>query len=387
MLGRIYLDHINGRPLIPEARAVLQKALEQSANPSSLYAEGRRTSQAIQTARTQVAALIGADAQEIFFTSSGTEANHWALTALRSAQGKGGKHLVISAVEHLSILQTVRRLEKEGWHVSVVGVDSDGRVDPQKVERALTPETLLVSIQWANNEVGSLQPMEKLVRQVKAKGVLFHTDAVAAAGQVPIRVREIPVDALSLAANLWGGPSGVGALFVRKGVRILPLFLGGTQEEGRRAGTENLLGILGMGAAAEAAVRELPARAEKLTSLRDRLIRGILEQLPEATVNGHPTERLPGHVSVSVSGMDAEALVLALDMEGVAVGLGSACTAQTMKASHVLRAMGVEDSKALGTFTCTLGLENTVEEIQRFLDLLPRVIARQRGTVAQTASQ
>ena len=312
-------------------------------------------------------------------TSSGTEANAWALTGLAKAREAQGKQMIISAIEHLSILQTARRMEKEGWQVAVVPVDRFGRVEPEAVEKALTPQTALVSIQWANGEVGTVQPMAEIVRRVKAKGILVHSDAVAAAGQISLDLRQVPADAVSLAAAPFGGPAGVAALFVRKGVRIAPLFVGGTQEEGRRAGTENLVGIIGMGAAAAEARQELQGNSARLTSLRDRLVHGILERVPEAILNGHPSDRLPGHVSFSFPGLDAEALLLALDLEGIAVGLGSACASHTIKASHVLKAMGVPDSHALGTITCTLGHRNTDEEIARVMEILPRVVAVQRA--------
>ncbi len=374
--ARVYLDFINGSPEAP--------------NPSSLYTEGREAAARRDQARAQVARLIGSRSDELIFTSCGTEANAWALMGLAKAaphpnplpQGERGegKHLIVSAIEHISILHLVRRMEKEGWRITCLPVDRDGLVDPETLTRALTPQTVLVSIQWANGEVGTIQPMTELVRRVKARGILFHTDAVAAAGQVPVDVRQIPVDALTLAANTFGGPSGVGALYLRKGVRIQPLLVGGAQEEGRRAGTENLSGIIGMGEAASRARERLAAGGERLTALQDRLIQGILKEIPEARLNGHPTERLPGHVSVSLPGCDGETLVLALDLQGIAVGLGSACTSRTMKASHVLTAMGVEESRALGTITLTLGPATTEEEIDRVLEVLPQVINRRGQT-------
>ncbi|MBI3333064.1 MAG: cysteine desulfurase [Candidatus Omnitrophica bacterium] len=376
-LHRIYLDQINGTPLLPQASEAMKEAWGKGGNPSSPHAEGRAANGLKERARVGVASLVRARGEEITFTSSGTEANAWALTGLTKAGTRKGNHLVVSAVEHPSILQTARRMEKEGWKVTAVPVDRAGRVDPAAVEAALTPETALVSIQWANSEVGTLQPVGELARRVKARGILFHTDAVAAAGQLPIDLKAVPADALSLAANTFGGPPGAGALFVRKGVRILPLFVGGAQEDGRRAGTENLAGIVGMGEAARVMARELPGRIPGWIGLRDRLSRGIESRLPEARLNGHPTERLPGHLSVSLPGADAEALVLALDREGISVGIGSACTARAMKASHVLRAMGADDAHALGTITLTLGVETTEEEIDRVLEILPRVAAGQ----------
>lgn len=371
----VHLDHINGSAPSPGAVEAVRAWTAFWANPASLHARGREAAAAVQRARGEVAALIGARPAEIFFVSSGTEANVWALEGLAEANAGRGRHLVVSAVEHLSLLQTADRLEKRGWSVARVPVDRHGAVSPEAVERALTPETVLVSVQWANGEVGTLQPVQELAGLLRARGVLFHSDAVAAAGRVPVDVRAVPVDALSLAAHPLGGPPGIGALYVRKGVRILPLFHGGAQEEGRRAGTENLLGIVGMGAAAAEARREGAAFAERIAPLRDRLVRGILKVLPQAAFHGHPTARLPGHVSVGFPGWDGEALVLALDMKGVAVGLGSACSARTMKASHVLTAMGVEREPALGTITCTLGPRTSDAEIRRFLEALPEAAA------------
>lgn len=266
-------------------------------------------------------------------------------------------------------------MEKEGWSVTVLPVDETGRVAPDRLEAALTPKTVLASIQWANPEVGTLQAAAEIARRLRARGILFHSDGVAAAGRVPVSVSEVPVDALSLASGPLGGPAGAGALFVRQGVRIQPLLVGGTQEEGRRAGTENLLGLAGFGAAAEEAAGRLPAFLETVPSLRDRLLRGILSLLPEVSLNGHPTDRLPGHLSISFPGIDAETLVLALDREGVSVGLGSACSSKAVKASHVLKAMGVGDSRALGTVTLTLSPETTPEEADFFLQTaLPRAL-------------
>ncbi|MCM8794909.1 MAG: cysteine desulfurase [Candidatus Omnitrophica bacterium] len=376
---RVYLDYQNQAMIRPQVKEAIRESAELTGNPSSMHQEGRRTAQAVERARNQVAALLGASPQEILFTSSGTEANLAAITGLLKAVPAGqGKHLVVSAVEHLSVLQSVRRLEKEGFSVTVLPVDSRGCVDPGQCEKALTPQTVLVSVQWANPEVGTVQPVRELALRVKSKGILFHSDAVAACGCLPVDVREVPVDALSIAANTFGGPSGVGALYLRKGVRLFPLFVGGTQQEGRRAGSENVLGIAGMGVAAELAKAELNDLPGRLIPLRDRLIGGILKGIPETRLNGHPTARLPGHASFSFSGVNAEELVFALDLKGVAVGLGSACSAQTIKASHVLKAMGVEDSLALGTILCTLGWATRADQVDRAADLLRQVVMKNR---------
>lgn len=369
---RIHLDHLNGAPLLPEAASAMAQALGGPGNPSAPYAEGRAAARLLGAARAQVAALVGARPEEIFFTSCGTESNVWALLGLAGANAAKGKHLVVSSVEHLSILHTARQMEKQGWMVTRLPVDRTGRVDPRQMEQALDPQTALLSIQWANPEVGTVQPMAELARRAKEQGILVHTDAVAAGGRIPLNVAEVPVDALSLAGNVLGGPPGIGALYVRKGTRILPLLVGGTQEEGRRAGTENVAGAVGMGAATAIAAQRLPDLAGRVNPLRDRLVRGILDLAVGATQNGHPTERLPGLASVSFPGTDAESLVLSLDMAGVAVGLGSACTFQTRKPSHVLKAMGVADGHALGMVVFSLGYDTTEQEIGQVLEILPR---------------
>ena len=380
MAGRIYLDSMNGGPLRREVAAAMAEALSEMGTPASQHAEGRRAGQLLDKARSHIAALIGVSSEEIYFTSSGTEANTWALHGLTKPHASKVRHLVVSAVEHLSILQTVRRMERDGWTVTVVPVDGNGWVDPMEVEKAIRAETVLVSVQWANGEVGTIQPMAEIARRVKGRGVLLHSDAVAAAAALSVDVRSVPVDALSVAANTMGGPPGVGALFIRKGVRIDPLFVGGTQEAGWRSGTENLIGIVGMGQAAAVTQREFSVESGRLTSLRDHLIQGILDKIPEARLNGHPAQRLPGHVSVGFPGMDAETLVCALDLEGVAAGIGSACSTQTMKTSHVLKAMGVEESRALGTITLTLGPETTEEGMNRVPEILARLVFSQRSS-------
>jgi cysteine desulfurase len=371
-VGRLYFDWLNQAPLLESVQQALHEVIAELGNPSSLHAEGRRAMRWLERARAQVAGLLKRPAEEVHFTSSGTEANGWALEGIAEAYRHKGDHIVVSAVEHLSILETARRMEKRGWRVTVVPVDRFGRIDVERLTAALTPSTVLVSLQWANGEVGTIQPMAQLVECVKSKGILFHSDAIAYSAQMALDLDAIKVDALSLAGNVWGGPLGVGALWVRKGVRILPLFVGGTQEGGRRAGSENLIGIVGMGAAAEAMGRIYPSFST-VSSLRERLWCGIMEHSPEARLNGHPSERLPGHLSVSFPNEDGERLVLALDLKGVAVGLGSACSVRIRKASHVLRAMGVDEALALGTVVFSFGVGTTEEEVQQLLERLSQV--------------
>ena len=378
-MDRLYFDHQNQAPLKDSVRRAIHQALEQAGNPSSPHAEGRGAARWLQEARAQVAASLGARSEEVLFSSCATESNAWALWGLCEAHAARGNHLVVSAVEHLSILQTVRRMEKRGWEATVLPVDRFGRVEPARLEEALTPRTALVSVQWASGEVGTVQPIAELARRVKARGILFHSDATAAAGQVAIDWMRCGVDALTLASGPLGGPPGAGALVLRRGTRIQPLLVGGAQEEGRRAGTENLLGMVGMAEAARAAAQELPDLQGRLAPLRDRLLRGILNDWPEARLNGHPTERLPGHLSISFPDLDGEALALALDLQGVAVGLGSACTAQTRKASHVLKAMGVEEAAALGTLVFTFGPQTTESQIDQLLVRLHGALSSRRG--------
>ena len=366
LMKRVYLDYISGTPLLPEAQAAMSAWLERVGNPSNhLHREGRVAAAALERARKAVAALIGASADEIYFTSSGTEANTWAIRGLVAAHRTKGKHLVLSAVEHISLLHTVRRLEREGYEVTHVPVDATGRVDAAQVERVLRPDTALVSVMWANHEVGTLQPIAEIARLVRARGVLFHTDAVAAVGSVEVSVTQTPVDALSLAANQFGGPAGVGALYVREGVGITPLFDGGIQEHGRRAGTENLLSIIGTGAAAEVIRQQQHAWFAHRRSLRDALEQALRMDHPACHVFGHPTERLPGHLCVAFEGIDGESLALGLDREGVAVVQSSACTSKVLKASHVLKAMGVPEPLAQGACLASIGWETTPADIEQ----------------------
>lgn len=377
---RVYLDAVSGTPLLPAAQAAMAAWLSRVGNPSNhLHREGREAAEALTAARCAVAALIGASSDEVSCTSSGTEANAWAVRGLLASQRTKGKHLVVSAVEHVSLLNTVRRLEREGFRVTRVRVDGDGRVDPADVVSALQPDTVLVSVMWANHEVGTLQPIADIARAVRERGILFHTDAVAAVGSVDVSVAAVPVDALSLAANQFGGPAGVGALYVRDGVNIHPFFDGGIQEHGRRAGTENLLGIIGMGAAAEVARQQRLAWTDHRRPLRDQLACALQEDEPACRVFGHPTERLPGHLCVAYEGIDGESLALGLDREGVALVQSSACTSRTLKVSHVLKAMGLADALAQGACLATLGPDTTAADVAQARAAFRTVIRQLRA--------
>jgi len=382
----VYLDCINGAPLREEAAEAMRRALEAWGNPASGHREGRAAAQLREKGRGQAAGLIGAQPSELFFASSATEANSWALTGLAEAARRKGDHLVISAVEHLSVIHTARRLEKAGWRVTAVPVDGAGQVDVGALEEALTDRTVGVSIQWANGEVGTIQPVADWVSRVKARGIWVHADGTAAAGQIPLNVREIPVDALSFSAHPLGGPAGIGALYLRKGVRIEPLLLGGGQEEGRRAGTENLVGIAGFGAACEAAARALKAESGNPAAFRDETADRLTRLFPAGRINGAGAPRLPRLISFSLDGMDGEQWVGALDLAGVSVGLGSACSTGRIKASHVLRAMGVAERAALGTILISWDRRTDPAALKIFLERLPQAVDNVRAAAGQTAS-
>ena len=383
---RINLDAASGALPLPEVKAAMAEALEQGGNPSSIHAAGRRAKQALERARAQVAGLLNAKTQEVFFTSCGTESNNWALRGLLAANKRAGRHLITSAIEHPSISLVARRLELEGVvRVTTLPVDGEGLVPPRALKEALAPETALVSVMLANSEVGTIEPIRELAAIAHEHGALFHTDAVAAAGHAPIDVQALGVDALSLAANQFCGPPGAAALYVRDGVRILPLLEGGGQETGTRSGTESLPAIVGMGVAAEAAARDLPDRSRRLAALRDRLRDGLRERLEGLRLNGSWAARLPHNLHVCVDGLASEALVLALDAEGIAAGLGSACNSKAMRPSHVLKAMGLTDEQAAGALVFTLGVQTTDDEIAEALERIPPVVERLRRLTRLTA--
>ncbi|UCD83601.1 MAG: cysteine desulfurase [Deltaproteobacteria bacterium] len=375
----IYFDHIAGNPLDPRVKeAMLPYLTDIFGNPQSMHSFGEQTREAIDEARAQVAQLINASSEELFFTASGTESNNFALKGLALANQSKGKHIVVSAIEHQSILHSAKFLEKLGFKISHVGVDKYGIVSRDELARQLTDETTLVSIMLANSEVGTIEPIAGLTGLVKEKGILFHCDAVAAVGNIPVDVNELRIDALSMAANQFYGPSGAAALYVRKGVRILPLLDGGIQEEGRRAGTENVPVIVGMGKAARLAWEEMPKRSEYLRSLRDSLIKELTNKIDYLYFTGHPENRLPHHASFCVEFIEGEAMLLSLSMEGMAVSSGSACTSRALKASHVLKAIGVGDALAQGSIVFSLGMSNAKKDIEYLTGAFPAIIDRLR---------
>lgn len=364
----IYMDHAATTPVLPEvgARAV-SFWYEQFGNPSSVHSLGRRARSAVEGARRQTASLIGADPEEIVFTSGGTEANNLAVLGAARAQGEQGRHIVTSAVEHPSVLEACAALEQEGFRVTYVSVDSWGMVDPQAVLAATTDETVLVSIMLANNEVGTVQPVAAIASALREAGrtVVFHTDAVQAAGQLPLDVDQLGVDLLTLSGHKLYAPKGVGALYIRRGTRrkLHPLLYGGGQEGRMRPGSENVAGIVAMGEAAALAAAEGPALARRLAGLRDRLAAGLQAAVEGVTLNGHPAQRLPNNVHISIDGVDSETLLIHLDMAGVAASSGSACTAGAVEPSHVLQAMGRTREQARQVLRLTLGRSNDEDDV------------------------
>jgi len=378
-MRKVYLDTTATTPLLPEVRQAMMPYLEEAfGNPSCLHEWGDTAREGMETARAQVAQLIGGKAEEVIFTGSGTESNNFAVKGLALAQQKKGKHVVVSAIEHFSVLHSARTLEKWGFELSLVPVDKYGVVDPEDVRKSIREDTVLVSIIHANNEVGTIEPIKEIARVTREKGVVFHTDAVAAAGTIPVDVKELGVDALSLAGNQFYGPKGVGALWLRKGVRIMPLLDGGVQEGGRRAGTENVPAVVGLGKAAELASASMTTRIEHLTPLRNRLLTELLARIDHVVVTGHPQNRLPGNASFCVEFIEGEAMLMLLNVQGVAVTSGSACTSRALQASHVLIAMGLSHEIAQGSLLFGFGLDNTPEDIDYVLEVLPPIVDRLR---------
>jgi cysteine desulfurase len=374
-MRRVYLDNTASTPVLPEVlEAMLPYLKETYGNPQSLHDWGDPAREAIDDARSKVADLIAGKPEEIIFTSSGTESNNLAVKGLALAQQAKGKHIVISSIEHFSVMHSARTLEKQGFEVTQVPVDKDALVDPKEVARVLRKDTILVSIMHANAEVGTIQPIAEIAKVVKESGAVFHTDAVATTGTFPVDVRLLGVDALSLAANEFYGPKGAGALWVKKGVRILPILDGGVQENGRRPGTENVPAIVGMGRAAHLAESNLASHIRQLTALRDRLISGLLSKIQHVTLSGHPSRRLPGAASFLVEFIEGESMLMLMNQKGIAASSGSACTSRALKASHVLTAMGIPPERAHGSLLFSFGIQNNEEDVDHVVASLPPIV-------------
>jgi cysteine desulfurase len=380
-MKRIYMDHAGTTPMRKEVLDdMIPYLTEKFGNASTIYSYGREAKAALEDSREKVAGLIGADPREIFFTAGGTESDNWALRGIAYANRDKGNHIITSSIEHHAVLHTCQDLEKEGFKVTYLPVDRYGLVNPQHVMDALTDDTILVSIMHANNEIGTIEPIEEIGNTLKEldKKIYFHTDAVQTVGKIPVDVNKLGVDLLSISAHKIYGPKGVGALYIRKGTRIKPFITGGGQESQRRAGTENIPGIVGFGKAAELIGKEMEEQHEKLTYLRDKLIKGIMENIPHVRLNGHPTRRLPHNVNVCFEYIEGESLLLNLDMKGICASSGSACTSGSLEPSHVLLAIGLPHEIAHGSLRLTIGRENTEEDVDYVLEVLPEIVNKLR---------
>jgi cysteine desulfurase len=374
-MGLIYLDHLAATPLHPKVKEAMIHHIDTVfGNPSTDNQVGQPAAQALEKARAQVAALINADPKEVVFNSGGTESVNHAVKGTAIGLRQKGNHIITSNIEHKSVLNSLRTLRLLDYRVTSLDVDSYGLVDPAAVEKAITPETILISIMLGNNEIGTIEPIADIAKIAQKHKVVMHTDAVAATGVIPVDVQKLGVNLLSLAANQFYGPPGVGALYVRKGTSLWPLIDGGLQENKRRAGTENLIGIVGLGMAAEMAALEMPERLPRLQALKDRLSRGLVERIPEIKINGHPTQCLPHLFSVSVEYVEGESLMLMLDEEGIMVATRSACASGSLRASHVLIGTGLGHALAQGTLVFTLGMDNTEADIDRVIKVLPGIV-------------
>lgn len=375
------MDYTAGKPIDDRALdAMLPYVRSFYGNPSSLHQFGQEPRKALDEARTRVAELINAEKKEsIIFTSGATESNNMAIKSVAFRNKDRGTHIIASNIEHMSVINPTKYLTTRGFESTFVPVDRDGLVDLENLKHAITDKTILVSINYANGEIGTIQPAQEISQIVHSKKAYLHMDATAAAGQVPIDVQKEGIDLLTISSNDMYGPKGVGALYIKEGVRVEPLFHGGGQERGLRSGTENLPGIVGFGKVVEIAKKEMRVESERLTKLRDRLIKGLLEGIPYAFLNGHPTRRLPNNAYVRFSFIEGESMLLSLDMLGVAASSGSACTAKTLEPSHVLLAIGLKHEEAHGSLLFTLGKQNTQEEVDYVISIMPSIVERLRA--------
>ncbi len=379
-MKRTYLDYAATTPTHPEVvKAMLPYFTEIFGNPSSIYSYGQEAKEAVEAARGKVARFIGARNEEIVFTSGGTEADNTALEGVLWANGNKKNHIITTAIEHHAITETCKFLEKRGFAVTYLPVDKYGIVDPDDVKKAITSQTALVSVMYANNEIGTIEPLAEISKIAREAGVYFHTDAVQTVGHIPVDVKELGVDLLSMSAHKLYGPKGVGVLYIRKGTRLASFMHGGEQEKGRRASTENVPGIVGLGRAIELAGEEMDGEAVRLTHLRDRLIKGLTDNMGNIRLNGHPVQRLPNNVNISVEFVEGEAMCLNLDLDGICVSTGSACSSASAEPSHVLMAIGVPPQEAHGSLRFTMGKWTTEEEITRVLEVVPRIVGKLRA--------
>jgi len=377
MSRRVYLDHNASTPVHPEVLAeMLPFFAEIYGNPSSIHAFGRDARDGVDQARERIARFLQVSPQEIVFTSGGTESDNLGVKGLASARGRG--HLITSSVEHHAVLRTCQVLEAQGFDVTYVGVDAHGMVDPDEVRQALRPDTIAISVMHANSEVGTLQPVGAIGRLARERSIPFHVDAVQTFGKIPLDVDALGIDVLSFSGHKIYGPKGIAGLYIRKGTKMVSIQHGGEHERRRRAGTENLPGIVGLGKAVEVRARDMHAEAERVGALRDRLWEGVRARVPEVRLSGHPTERLPGTASLLVRHVESESIVLGLDLKGIAVSAGSACTSGNVEPSHVLVAMGVPLDWAMGAVRCSLGRSTTAEDVDYVIESVDTVVRRLR---------
>jgi cysteine desulfurase len=378
-MKRIYLDYAATTPTHPDVvEAMLPYFSDSFGNPSSIYSYGQEAKGAVEKAREKVAALINARDEEIVFTSGGTEADNFAIEGVAFANPEHN-HIIISTIEHHAVIETCKFLERRGFEITYLPVDKDGLVNPDDAREAITNKTCLISVMHANNEVGTIQPIKELAAIAREAGIYFHTDAVQTAGQLPINVDELGMNLLSISAHKLYGPKGVGALYIRKGTRLVPFMHGGGQERNRRGSTENVPGIVGFGKATEIAREVMAGEIERQTRLRDRLIKSILEQIDGVRLNGHPTKRLPNNVNVSVDYVEGESMLLNLDLENICASTGSACSSSSLEASHVLLALGLGHEQAHGSLRFTIGKWTTEEDIDRVMEVLPQIVSKLRA--------
>ena len=376
----VYMDNgATTRVTEPVMEAMQPYFCEIFGNPSSFHSRGRQSRKAVEAARAQVAKAIGAEPREIYFTGCGTEADNWAIRGAAYANAKKGKHIITTNIEHHAVLHTCKQLEKEGFEVTYLPVDHYGLISPEQLDAAIRPDTTLVTIMYANNEVGTIEPIGELAAVAKKHGVLFHTDAVQAIGHVKIDVNAQQIDMLSMSGHKFHAPKGIGALYIRKGVRIQQLMQGGAQERNQRPGTENLAGIVGIGKAIELATADIDAKAAKMSAIRDHMIQRITTEIPHVQLNGHPTQRMCGNVNVSFYFIESESILIHLDQKGIAASSGSACTSGSLDPSHVLLAIGVSHEHANGSLRLSLCDENTMEEADYVVDSLVEIVAKLRS--------
>jgi len=384
-MRRIYLDYAATTPVDPEVvKAMSSFFTDTFGNPSATYSYGQEAKEAIEEARVKVSELIGAEVDEIVFTSGGTESDNFALVGVAYANQARGNHIITTPVEHHAVTETCKYLEERGFRITYVPVDEHGLVDPSDVKKAIMDDTILISVMHASNEVGTIEPIAEIGKIAKEREIYFHTDAVQTVGHLPVDVDELGADLLSLSAHKFYGPKGIGALYIRRGIEIAPFTHGGEQERRRRAGTENVPGIVGLGRAIELARQEMGNETDRLTSLRDKLITGILEGIDHTRLNGHPSMRLPNNVNISFGSLEGESIVLNLDLEGICASTGSACSSASLEPSHVLTAMGLSSERVYGSVRLSLGKWTSEEMIERVIEVLPVIVQKLRAVSPRT---